>query len=127
MEENQNTDIKEPVDASNKKGRKKNTIGKGILSVLDGTILTKDKTVKSAPFLLYLAFLTILYIFNSYFSEKKNIQIEKMKKELKELRSESIYVKSKLMFNSRQSEINRRIGLYGLKESVKPPIKIVVE
>ena len=50
-----------------------------------------------------------------------------MKKEIKELRSESIYVKSKLMFNSRQSEINRRIGLYGLKESVKPPIKIVVE
>ena len=127
MEENQNTDIKEPVDASNKKGGKKNTIGKGILSVLDGTILTKDKTVKSAPFLLYLAFLAILYIFNSYFSEKKNIQIEKMKKELKELRTESINVKSKLMFNSRQSEINRRIGLYGLKESVKPPIKIVVE
>lgn len=125
QETNQNNEIKEPEKKSNARGKKnRNSFLKGVLSVLDGTILTKDRAVKSAPFLLYVAFLAILYIANSYFAEKKTIQIEKIKKEIKELRSESIFVKSKLMFNSRQSEINRRISVYGLKESVNPPVKV---
>ena len=119
--------IEEPVKveaAPVKKKRKESGVLKGIQSVLDGTILTKDTVVKSLPFLFYIAFLAILYIGNSYYAEKKVIEIEKMKKELKELRSENISTKSKLMFYSRQSEVIKRIGLYGIKESLKPPHKI---
>ncbi|MGD0709799.1 MAG: FtsL-like putative cell division protein [Bacteroidales bacterium] len=108
-----------------KKKRKQNPILKGLQSVMDGTILTKDTAIKSLPFVFFLAFIAILYIANSYYAEKKIIQIEKIKKELKELRSESIENKSKLMLCSRQSEVFKRIAPFGLKESVVPPHKII--
>ena len=110
-----------------KKKRKANPVVKGVQSVMDGTILTRDKVVKSLPFLLYIAFLAMLYIGNSYYAEKKIIEIEKVKKELKELRSENITTKSKLMFYSRQSEVMKRIMPYGIKESLLPPNKIFAE
>lgn len=116
--------IKENLPRKKKKG---NPVFKGIQSVLDGTILTRERVVKSLPFLFYLAFLAILYIANSYYAEKKIIEIEKVKKEMKELRSENISVKSNLMFYSRQSEVLKRISNYGIKESLIPPKKIFIE
>ena len=111
-----------------KKDKKKNfSILKGIQSVLDGTILIRGKVVKSLPFIFYLAFLVILYIANQYYSEKKTIEIEKIKKEIKELRSEYITTKSKLMDVNRQSEVLKRAELYGIKESLIPPHKIFAE
>ena len=113
---------KEPV-----KKRKRNPFFKGVQSVLDGTILTRDKVVKSIPFVFYITFLAILYIANSYYAEKKIIEIEKIKKELKELRSENITTQAKLMYYSRQSEVVKRIEQYGIKESLVPPKKIIAE
>jgi hypothetical protein len=107
-----------------KKKKKANPVFKGVQSVMDGTILTKEKVVRSLPFMLYITLLAVGYIFNSYYAEKKVIEIEKVKKELKELRSENIATKSNLMFNSRQSEVVKRIFPYGIKESVIPPTKI---
>jgi len=107
-----------------KKKKKANPVFRGLQSVMDGTILTKDRVVKSLPFFLYISVLAILYISNSYYAEKKVIEIEKVKKELKELRSESITSQSDLMFDSRQSEVLNRIFPYGIKESLKPPSKI---
>jgi signal peptidase I len=109
-----------------KKKKKENPVLKGVQSVLDGTILTRDKVVNSLPFLFYMMLLAIMYIANSYYAEKKIIEIEKIKKEIKELRSENITTKSKLMFYSRQSEVVKRIGPYGIKESLIPPRKIFV-
>jgi len=125
-EPEENTEPEKVEPAPVKKKKKGNVVLKGIQSVLDGTILTRDNVVKSLPFFLYITFLAILYIGNSYYAEKKIIEIEKMKKELKELRSENISTKSKLMFYSKQSEVMKRIGIYGLKESVNPPHKIFI-
>jgi hypothetical protein len=109
-----------------KKKKKENPVLKGVQSVLDGTILTRDKVVNSLPFLFYIMLIAMLYIANSYYAEKKVIEIEKIKKEIKELRSENITTKSTLMFCSRQSEVVRRIEPYGIKESLIPPRKIFV-
>jgi len=109
-----------------KKKKKENPVLKGVLSVLDGTILTRDKVVGNLRFLFYIMLIAILYIANSYYAEKKVIEIEKIKKEIKELRSENITTKSRLMFYSRQSEVVKRIGPYGIKESLIPPRKIFV-
>ena len=108
------------------KKRKENTVLKGFHSVLDGTFLTKEKVVKNLPFLFFIAFLAFIYIGNSYYAEKKIIEIEKVKKDLKELRSEDITTRSKLMNTSKQSEIVRMISLYGVKESVTPPEKLLI-
>lgn len=109
-----------------KKKKKEHPVLKGVQSILDGTILTRDKVVNSLPFLFYIMLLAIMYIANSYYAEKKIIGIEKIKKEIKELRSENITTKSRLMFYSRQSEVIKRIGPYGIKESLIPPRKIFV-
>jgi hypothetical protein len=110
-----------------KKPRKKRPLLKGIHSVFDGTFLTRQSVIKSLPFIFYIAFLAVLYIGNAFYAEKKIMQIEKIKKELKELRSESISVKSNLMYLSKQSEVIKRIGLNGVKESLVPPYKIFVK
>lgn len=100
---------------------------RGVHSIFDGTILTRQSVIRGLPFLFYIAFLAVLYIGNAYYAEKKIMQIEKIKKEIKELRSESISVKSALMFHSKQSEVIKRISGYGIKESLIPPHKIFVD
>ncbi len=116
-----------PVKKTPKKKRMRNPLFKGIQSVMDGTILTRDVVVKGLPFVFYITLLAILYIANSYYAEKKIIEIEKVKKELKVLRSENIAAQSKLMYYSRQSEVIKRIEPYGIKESLIPPRKIIAE
>ncbi|HNW97319.1 MAG TPA: FtsL-like putative cell division protein [Bacteroidales bacterium] len=116
---------KEPVKPVKK--RKVNPVVKGIQSVLDGTILARKSVMENIPFVLYIVLLVVLYIANSFYAEKKIIEIEKVKKENKELRSENITSKSRLMFYSRQSEVIKRIEPYGIKESVTPPYKIFIE
>jgi len=106
--------------------KRENPFGKAIISVLDGTILTREKVVQSVPFLFYLTLLAIVYIANNYYAEKTITHIERTKKESKELRSEYITTKSEFMYKSRQSIIVPRLSPYGIKESLIPPKKIVV-
>lgn len=107
-----------------KKGKKQGT---SLGSILGGGFLTNEKTAKNLPFLLFLAFLGIIYIGNSYTAEKKIRRIEKLQKELKELRYDHIYTKSKLMSKSRQSEVAESLSDEGIKESRTPPAKIYLE
>lgn len=119
--------IAELEQPEKKKKRKANPVVRGFQSVLDGTILTGDKVMKGIPFVFYVTLLLVLYIANTYYAEKKIIEIEKIKREIKELRSESITTKSNLMFYSRQSEVLKRILPYGIVESLIPPRKIFVQ
>ncbi len=107
--------------------RRRNPVIRGIQIVLDGTVLANNSVLKGIPFVFYVALLIVFYIANTYYAEKKIIEIEKIKKELKELRSENITSKSNRMYYSRQSEVIKRIEPYGIKESLIPPRKIFVE
>lgn len=102
-------------------------VGSSLHSVMDGSILTRQKLVKQLPFILYITFLAILYIANSYNAEKTIIEIGKIKHELEELRYEYITTKSNLMFHSKQSEIAGRLSGSGIRESVVPPKKIIAK
>jgi hypothetical protein len=100
--------------------------GKRILSVLDGSFLTRDNVLDNIPFLLFLFGIGIFYIGNSHFGEATIISMEKMNTELKELKSEFISTRSELMFVSKQSEVAKAVAPLGIFESVVPPKKIVV-
>lgn len=102
-----------------------NTIGKFLQSIIDGTFLTRDNYVKSIPFLLYIVFVALLYIANTFIAEKTIRTIESTKIELKELRAEYLSLKSEVMFGRNQSIVARKIAPAGIKESVEPPKKIV--
>ncbi len=106
---------------------KENKTGRYVRSFLDGSILTWENVVRFMPFIFFLTFLAIIYIANSYIAQKTFREIEIMKAEIKELRSEHISLKSELMYRSKQSEVARRLENTGLKESVVPPEVIVVE
>jgi len=100
---------------------------RSLQSILGGGFLANKRTAKNMPFLLFLAFLAVIYIGNSYYAEKKIRKIERLQKDLKELRYEYVYTRSQLMSKSRQSEIAKTLSYEGIKESRTPPKKIVTE
>jgi hypothetical protein len=109
------------------KPRKKGVLAKGLSSVFSGTFLTNEKSLQHLPFILFLAFIAILYIANGYYADDKIREVNRISNQLKELRSEYISTKSELMFASKQSEVARSAAELGLKEPVVPPIKIEVD
>ena len=78
------------------------------------------------PFMFFLTILSLAYIANSYYAEKTVRDIDKISKELKELRSEYISGKSDLMYSSKQSNVALKAAHLGVKESLAPPRKIII-
>lgn len=106
---------------------KDTSFGSAVINVMDGSVLTRESVLKLIPFFLFLSAIGILYIANSYWGDKTVREIESIKKELKELRFEHISTKSTLIYNSQQSEVAHRLDSTGIKESVAPPSKIIVQ
>ena len=104
-----------------------NGVAKRVLSVLDGSFLTRDNVINNIPYLLFLFGIGIFYIGNSHYAEGGIIGMEKLNNELKELRSEFISTRSELMIVSKQSEVAKAVAPMGIYESVVPPKKILVK
>lgn len=118
MENRLRQNIEEVQDARVKKGKVSSFASK----YLDFSgLITKEMVIEQIPFVFFLALLAIVYISNTYYTEKIIRQIDKNMVDLKELRSEYITSKSDLMFRSKQSEVARATEVMGLKESVVPP------
>lgn len=108
----------------------KNTKSKVKLkSVFDGSVLVSDTVAKHVPFILYMAFLAILYIGNKYSSETLLRRTKALQDEIKELNSESISTFSELMNNSKQSNVIQEVKRreMGLDESTIPPNIIIID
>ncbi|MFC2176436.1 FtsL-like putative cell division protein [Bacteroidota bacterium] len=98
-----------------------------LLHILDGSFLTRDNMFNNIPYLLFLFGIGIFYIGNSHFAESSVIALDRIDRELKELRSEFISSRSELMFVSKQSEVAKAVAPMGIRESVVPPKKIVIK
>lgn len=108
-----------------KKEKKQNPVA----ALLSGNLLAQDAVVKHLPFMLFLAFLGLVYIANGYLAESSVRRINQTQQEIKELRSEQISIKSELNNTIIESELVKIIAQreMGLTESFDPPKKIVVE
>lgn len=97
--------------------------------LLSGRLLTQESVVKNLPYLLFLAFIGIVYIANGYLAEASVRKINTTQQEIKELRSEQISIKSELNNTIIESELKKIIAerKMGLEESFDPPKKIIVE
>ena len=82
--------------------------------------------VQYLPKILFVVFLSLVYISNTHYAEKTIRQIDKAQTEVEDLRADFTTLKSDVMFASKQSEVARRVKAIGLKESLRPPYKIVV-
>jgi len=100
-----------------------------IAALLSGRLLTQDAVIKHLPFLLFVAFIGLVYIANGYLAESSVRKIKRTQQEIKELRSEQISMKSELNNTIIESELMKIIQQrnMGLDESYDPPKKIVLQ
>jgi hypothetical protein len=83
--------------------------------------------VQYLPKILFVLGLALFYIGNTHYAEKTVRKINYVQAEVEDLRADYTTLKSDLMFASKQSEVARKVKAYGIKESLTPPTKVVVE
>ncbi len=83
--------------------------------------------VQYLPKIMFVMLLSLLYIGNTHYAEKTTRAIDRAQTEVEDLRADYTTLKADVMFASKQSEVARRVKELGLKESINPPFKVVVD
>jgi len=118
------------IEFSNDKEPKvANKLYDSVKEFVDTQEFTQERLVRNLPFILFMAFLGIVYIGNQFHAEKLVNEVQKLKKERKEKRAEYISSASDLMRITRQSEVIKLVeeNDLKLKPLTSPPKKIVVK
>ncbi|MCF8366291.1 MAG: hypothetical protein K9H16_10950 [Bacteroidales bacterium] len=98
---------------------------KGTHDVLDGSFIRNGDLKGKLLMILFLATLGLLYIANNHFAEKKIREIDRLRKENKELSFKYLSMKTKLNEKKRASYLAEKLAPYGLHLSTTPPEKIL--
>ena len=108
---------------------KENKVVRSVANVVSGSFLSKESTIKNLPFIFFLSFLAICYIAKGYYDDDQVRKLNRLTNEIKELRTQYIVVKDSLVIKSKQTEVAKALAAQatGIKESVVPPKKIVVQ
>jgi hypothetical protein len=95
--------------------------------LLDGNVLTRKAVLKQGRFILLLVLIAFISIANRNHAEKTVIQLNRLQRDVKELRSRSISTSSELVRVSRQSEVIQLVRQYelGLEENLEPPKTLI--
>lgn len=83
--------------------------------------------VQYLPKILFVTFLSLVYISNTHYAEKTTRQIDRAQTEVEDLRADYTTLKADVMYASKQSEVARRVKDLGLRESLNPPFKVVLK
>ncbi len=83
--------------------------------------------VRFLPKMVFITVFGIIYIGNSHYAEKTIRIIDKIQLEVENLRADYTTLKADYMFDSKQSEVARKVASRGLHESQKPPFKIQIK
>jgi len=97
------------------------------MQFLKNGVITTDDATRALPFVLYVAFLGMLYIGNRHMSENNLRDIDKIGKEVKELSWEFKSSKAELAFKSTQTEVAKRADTLGIHAPQEPPQKITAQ
>ena len=89
--------------------------------------VTAEEATRALPFVLYIAFLGMIYIGNRHLAENTIRDIDKYTKQEKELSWGYKSSKADLAFKSTLSEVAKRADTLGIKEATQPPQKIEVK
>jgi hypothetical protein len=76
-------------------------------------------------FVLFMCFLAIIYIANAHYAERNVRDIQRLQKEIKELKWEYTAIKSETMFRSMQSQMHSSLDPSGIRLGSKGP-KVIV-
>lgn len=122
--------MEEPVIDKKESNKSENTSKKmSIRSILGGDILTNDFFKRQTRLLILIMILTVLYIDNRYSSQQELIEIDRLKKELDDVKYDALTRSSELMEKSRQSKIEEYISTQGseLQTATNRPYLIVID
>ncbi len=98
-------------------------------SIIDGSYFRSEDFAKIIPFLIFLVLMALVYITNRNVSEaliKTNINL---RKEVRDLRAESITIAGQLMNISKETEVSARVEKQqiGVHEQHVPPMYFVID
>jgi cell division protein FtsL len=93
-------------------------IRKSFVHVFGGRVFTEDFFLKNRRFLIAIVLVMFLFINHRYKVLQQIAEVEKLQRELRDARYESLTISSKLTEASRQGEIERRIEEAGLELKV---------
>ncbi|MGQ0827675.1 MAG: FtsL-like putative cell division protein [Bacteroidota bacterium] len=118
----------EQKEVKPEKPAKENKVVRSVVSVVSGSFLSQETTIKNLPFVFFLSFLAICYIANGYYADDQVRKVNQLTNEIKELQTQYIVVKDSLVIKSKQTEVAKELAVQqtGIKESVVPPKKIIV-
>ncbi len=102
--------------------KKENNIGK----ILGGGIFGDPRIIKALPFALFLTGIAMIAIRCSHSADKKVVEINELRNEMKELEAEHRESQNKLMELGMESKVLEKAQKIGLEESKTPPKKIVI-
>ena len=89
-------------------------------------VISKEAATDMLPFIIFVAFLGMVYIGNRHFAESNIRDIDRLGKEVKELSWDYKTLKADLMMKSTQTEVAKEVDTLGLMEPVEPPKKIII-
>ncbi|RYY34193.1 MAG: hypothetical protein EOP46_14230 [Sphingobacteriaceae bacterium] len=89
--------------------------------------VTTEEATNALPFVLFVAFLCMLYIANRHLAEKTLRDIEKTSTEVKELTWDYKSAKAELAYRSTLTKVSESTDTLGIHASVEPPQKIIVK
>lgn len=99
----------------------------GIYDFLKGKFLISDDAMKHWQFILFCTLLAINMIYSSHAAERKVHRISEINKEVKELRSQFVDARTRVMKLKMESTIIEKMEKRNIAPATKPPYKIIVE
>ncbi len=108
-----------------KAGNAAESTGRMVSGVFDGSLITKHATSQLIPFIVFLSGLALFLIFNTYYAEKKALEMDRLSREIIELRIRYVHTKSTYMYLTNRSELALKLSSQGFIEPLEPPVVIV--
>jgi Bacteriodetes cell division protein (FtsL-like) len=102
---------------------------KGLFTYLEHTMRFQDFSFhglpgRYIPRLLFLFCMSLFYVGNTHYHEKMVRRIGQLERETDMLRVDYTTLQAEYMFDSKQSEVAKRVANMGLYETPSPPSKI---
>ena len=94
---------------------------KNFYNIIKGKFLVSDDAFRNWRFIIFLSFLALIMIASSHSADKKVHKIAQLNNNVKELKSEYVDVRMKLMQTKMESRIIKAMEARGLKSSETPP------
>ena len=118
-----------PNTAKKPRKERKNRSGSSVFDVLERNLKMESWFEDGVPtkyfrHVLFLTGLGLLYISNTHYADRMSREFTGLKKEIEDLRADYTTLKADYMYESKQSEVAKKVKHLGLKEGGDAPVKV---